>query len=103
MDTVASLLLGVILFCVASIWCGVANSVQEFILARAGQGLGAALLVTGSLALLGASFDERDRVKAIGTWSGATAIAAALGIVLGGWLIIICHGGSTVKNNLHKS
>lgn len=44
-------------------------------------------LVPGSLAIIGASFDERDRGRAIGTWSGATAITAALGPVLGGWLI----------------
>ncbi len=57
------------------------------ILARALQGIGGALLVPGSLAIISASFAEHDRGKAIGTWSGATAITAALGPVLGGWLI----------------
>ena len=60
---------------------------RELILARALQGIGGALLVPGSLAIISASFAEHDRGKAIGTWSGATAITAALGPVLGGWLI----------------
>src|SRR4029077_913544 len=51
------------------------------------QGIGAALLVPGSLAIISASFDEKSRGKAIGTWSGFTAITTALGPVLGGWLI----------------
>jgi EmrB/QacA subfamily drug resistance transporter len=80
-------LLGVALFAVSSIGCGLAGGVRELILARALQGIGGALLVPGSLAIISASFAEQDRGKAIGTWSGATAITAALGPVLGGWLI----------------
>jgi EmrB/QacA subfamily drug resistance transporter len=80
-------LLGVAGFAAASAWCGFAGSMRELILARAAQGIGAALLVPGSLAIISASFAERERGKAIGTWSGATAITAALGPVLGGWLI----------------
>ncbi len=80
-------LLGVALFAFSSIACGLSGSVRELILARAFQGVGAALLVPGSLAIISASFAERDRGKAIGTWSGATAVTAALGPVLGGWLI----------------
>ena len=57
------------------------------IAARALQGIGGALLVPGSLALISASFEERERGKAIGTWSAATALTMALGPVLGGWLI----------------
>ncbi len=57
------------------------------IFARAIQGIGAAFLVPGSLALISASFEERDRGRAIGTWSGSTAITTAIGPVLGGWLI----------------
>jgi EmrB/QacA subfamily drug resistance transporter len=79
--------LGVALFAAASACCGLAGSVRELIAARAVQGIGAALLVPGSLALISASFDERARGRAIGTWSGATAITAALGPVLGGWMI----------------
>jgi EmrB/QacA subfamily drug resistance transporter len=80
-------LLGVALFAMSSLWCGLAGGVRELILARALQGIGGALLVPGSLAIISASFTEHDRGKAIGTWSGATAITAALGPVLGGWLI----------------
>lgn len=80
-------LCGVVLFAAASAWCGYAGSMRELIVARAVQGLGAALLVPGSLAIISASFAQKERGKAIGTWSGATAITAALGPVLGGWLI----------------
>src|SRR6202163_1065050 len=80
-------LLGVALFAFSSLGCGLAGRVRELVLARALQGIGGALLVPGSLAIISASFAEHDRGKAIGTWSGATAIASALGPVLGGWLI----------------
>jgi MFS family permease len=80
-------LLGVALFAVSSLGCGLAGNVRELIRARALQGIGGALLVPGSLAIISASFAEHDRGKAIGTWSGATAVTAALGPVLGGWLI----------------
>ena len=79
--------IGVIVFAAASAWCASAHSIQELILARAVQGVGGALLVPGSLAIIGASFPQERRGKAIGIWSGYTAIAAALGPVLGGWLI----------------
>jgi EmrB/QacA subfamily drug resistance transporter len=71
----------------ASVWCGLAPSVGQLILARGVQGFGGALLVPGSLAIIGASFDETGRGRAIGTWSGFTAIMAALGPIIGGWLI----------------
>ena len=80
-------LIGVALFAAASIGCGFARGVNELILARALQGVGGALLVPGSLAIISAAFDEENRGKAIGTWSGATAITTALGPVFGGWLI----------------
>jgi EmrB/QacA subfamily drug resistance transporter len=79
--------LGTAIFALASVWCGLAGSAFELILARALQGIGGALLVPNSLAIISASFDARELGKAIGTWSGATAITAALGPVLGGWLI----------------
>jgi len=79
--------IGVSLFALASVWCGLAPSINQLILARAAQGVGGALLVPGSLAIISASFDEDNRGKAIGTWSGFTAITAAIGPVLGGWLI----------------
>ena len=79
--------IGVALFTLASIACGLANSVGFLIAARGLQGVGGALLVPGSLALLSASFEEAQRGRAIGTWSGFTAITTALGPVLGGFLI----------------
>jgi EmrB/QacA subfamily drug resistance transporter len=78
---------GVILFVLASVCCGLAPSIGWLILARGVQGVGAALLVPGSLALISASFPLNERGRAIGTWSGFTAITAAVGPVLGGWLV----------------
>jgi EmrB/QacA subfamily drug resistance transporter len=79
--------LGAGLFALASIWCGAAPNVSQLIIARAVQGVGGALLVPGSLAIISASFGEERRGQAIGTWSGFTAITAAIGPVVGGWLI----------------
>jgi len=78
---------GVVVFAAASTWCGFAPSVSQLILARAVQGVGASMLVPGSLAIISASFSERERGHAIGTWSGFTAITAAVGPVIGGWLV----------------
>ena len=86
-------LMGVGIFAAASAACGFASSIQQLVMARCIQGVGAALLVPGSLAIISASFDdnprggEQSRGRAIGTWSGFTAITTALGPVLGGWLI----------------
>ena len=79
--------MGVIVFTIASVGCGLAANVNQLIFARAVQGIGAALLVPGSLAIISASFGEHDRGRAIGTWSGFTAMTTAVGPVLGGWLI----------------
>ena len=78
---------GIVIFAAASTWCGLAPNIGQLIFARAVQGIGAALLVPGSLAIISASFQKRDRGKAIGTWSGFTSITAAAGPVLGGFLI----------------
>jgi len=78
---------GVVLFTLASVCCGLALNIRQLILARAIQGLGGALLVPGSLALISASFAGQERGRAIGTWSGFTSITAAIGPVLGGWLV----------------
>jgi EmrB/QacA subfamily drug resistance transporter len=78
---------GVTLFSLASMWCGFVPNIRQLILARALQGIGAALLVPGSLAIISASFREEERGRAIGTWSGFAAITAAIGPVMGGWLI----------------
>ncbi len=79
--------LGVALFAAASVWCSLVGSIEQLIWARAVQGIGGALLAPGSLALISASFPEEMRGKAIGVWSGYTAITAALGPVIGGFLI----------------
>jgi EmrB/QacA subfamily drug resistance transporter len=79
--------IGVVLFALASVWCGLAPNIHQLIVARAAQGIGGALLVPGSLAIISATFGEKERGQAIGTWSGATAITTAMGPVLGGWLI----------------
>lgn len=79
--------LGTALFALASMWCGATSGIGQLIAARAAQGIGGALLVPGSLAIISSSFDEERRGQAIGTWSGFTAITAAVGPVLGGWLI----------------
>ncbi|CAN5550418.1 N/A [soil metagenome] len=79
--------LGVVVFAAASVWCGISGSPGQLIVARAFQGVGGALLVPGSLAIIGASFDEARRGKAIGTWSGFSGMTAALGPVLGGFLV----------------
>ncbi len=78
---------GISLFTVASMWCGLAPDVNQLIVARAVQGIGAALLIPGSLAIISASFSEEERGQAIGTWSGFSALTTALGPVVGGWLV----------------
>src|SRR5450631_4232428 len=78
---------GVVLFAGGSAWCGFASSISSLILARGVQGTGAAFLVPGSLAIISASYLENLRGRAIGTWSGFTAITAAIGPVFGGWLV----------------
>ena len=80
-------LVGVVIFALASLACGMAASILQLIIARSIQGVGAALLVPGSLAIISASFDQKSRGQAIGTWSGFTAITTAVGPVLGGWLV----------------
>ena len=79
--------IGVVIFAVASAGCGSASNISQLIIARSIQGVGAALLVPGSLAIISTSFDEKSRGQAIGTWSGFTAITTAIGPVLGGWLV----------------
>ena len=79
--------LGIVIFALASVGCGLALTPGQLIAARAIQGVGGAMLVPGSLAIISASFSEERRGKAIGTWSGFSGITAALGPVLGGYLV----------------
>ena len=79
--------IGVALFAVSSVGCALAPGVAWLVAARAVQGIGAALLVPSSLAILGASFAARERGRAVGTWSSLTSIAAAIGPIAGGWLV----------------
>jgi EmrB/QacA subfamily drug resistance transporter len=78
---------GAAVFAIGSIWCGASPSVAQLIAARALQGIGAALLIPSSLAIIGASIEEAERGRAIGTWAGFSAIAAAIGPLLGGWIV----------------
>jgi EmrB/QacA subfamily drug resistance transporter len=77
---------GVAVFSAASLACGFAPDLRVLIAARAVQGVGAALLTPASLALLGATFDDKARGQAVGIWAGAGGLMSAVGPVLGGWL-----------------
>ena len=80
-------MIGTGLFVLASIGCALSANVDQLIAARAVQGIGAALLVPGSLALISASFPQSERGAAIGTWSAFSGITAAIGPVIGGFLV----------------
>src|SRR5690242_2292893 len=79
--------LGIVVFTAASIMCGLAPNVLTLVAARALQGIGGALLVPQSLAIITAAFPDSERGRAIGTWAGFSALTTALGPVLGGWLV----------------
>ncbi len=78
---------GTVWFALASLGCSLAPNAPTLIVARALQGVGAALLTPGSLSILQASFVPDDRSRAIGAWSGLGGLATAVGPFLGGWLI----------------
>ncbi|CAN5453720.1 MFS transporter [soil metagenome] len=78
---------GVVWFTVASLLCALAPTVGFLVAARVLQGIGGALLVPGSLAMLQASFHPDDRARAIGAWSGLGGVTTAIGPFLGGWLV----------------
>jgi len=80
-------LLGVLGFAVASAGCGSSSGIKSLLVWRSVQGVAAAFLVPGSLAIISSCFDEQSRGKAIGTWAGFTTITTALGPVIGGWLV----------------
>jgi EmrB/QacA subfamily drug resistance transporter len=79
--------IGTVVFAVASVACAWAPDASALIAARAIQGVGGALLVPGSLAIISATFPENERGRAIGTWAGSSALTTALGPVVGGWLV----------------
>ena len=79
--------IGVTWFAAASLLCATAQTIEWLVAARALQGVGGALLTPGSLALISATFDPRDRGAAIGAWSGFGGIAGAAGPFVGGWLV----------------
>jgi EmrB/QacA subfamily drug resistance transporter len=79
--------IGTLWFAAASALCAVATSIETLVVARALEGIGGALLMPGSLAMIQASFAEQDRGKAIGLWSGFGGVASAVGPFLGGWLV----------------
>jgi EmrB/QacA subfamily drug resistance transporter len=78
---------GVVLFAGGSLACALAPGIRWLVLARAVQGMGGALLIPGSLALIGACIPAGRRGRAIGRWSAFSAAAAGVGPVLGGWLV----------------
>jgi EmrB/QacA subfamily drug resistance transporter len=79
--------IGVVIFSLSSLWCGLSPNIQILITARCFQGLGGALMVPGSLAIITSTFSTEKRGKAIGTWASFTALMTALGPLLGGWLV----------------
>lgn len=79
--------LGLLSFTVASVICGASPNTLVLIVARALQGIGGALLVPGSLAIISATFVADDRARAVGLWSGLSGVSVVVGPFIGGWLI----------------
>ncbi|HSS45296.1 MAG TPA: MFS transporter [Thermoanaerobaculia bacterium] len=92
--------IGVTVFALSSAVCGLAPDVWSLVAARALQGVGAALLVPSSLAILGAAFSPLERGRAVGTWSALTAVSAAVGPILGGWLVQVASWRAVFFLNL---
>jgi EmrB/QacA subfamily drug resistance transporter len=81
------LILGIAIFALASAFCAAATSMSWLLLGRGVQGIGAAILLPNSLAILGDAFTGTQRGRAIGIWAAMGAVVGAVGPVLGGWLI----------------
>jgi EmrB/QacA subfamily drug resistance transporter len=80
-------LLGLALFTLASLLCSAAPTFGWLLVGRSAQGVGAALLMPNSLAILGGAFSGEDRGRAIGTWAAVGAVAGAVGPIAGGWFV----------------
>ncbi|NMM87904.1 MFS transporter [Rhodococcus sp. SRB_17] len=91
---------GTVWFAVASLLCGIAPDITFLVVARILQGVGAALLTPGSLAIISASLREEDRGAAIGLWSGLGGVAGAVGPLFGGWLVEVAGWRSVFFLNL---
>lgn len=91
---------GTVWFAVSSLLCGIAPDITLLVIARILQGVGAAMLTPGSLALISASLHEDDRGAAIGLWSGLGGVAGAIGPLLGGWLVQVAGWRSVFLLNL---
>ena len=78
--------IGILIFIIGSAFCGISPTIDALIAARTVQGIGGALMIPGSLAIISAIFSSKDKGKAIGTWSAATTIVMISGPVLGGAL-----------------
>ena len=92
--------IGVAVFAASSAACALAPGVWWLVAARAVQGIGAALLIPSSLAILGSAFSSRERGRAVGTWSSLTAVAGAVGPVVGGWLVQVASWRAVFFVNL---
>ena len=92
--------IGIAIFAASSAACALAPDVGSLVAARAAQGVGAALLVPSSLAILGAAFSPRERGRAVGTWSSLTAVAGVIGPVAGGWLVQVASWRAVFFLNL---
>ncbi len=80
-------LLGLVVFTVASAWCGLSNSVEMLIIARATQGVGAALLTPQTMAVITRTFPPQSRGQAMSLWGAAAAVATLVGPILGGFIV----------------
>ncbi|MCG7580968.1 MFS transporter [Mycolicibacterium sp. OfavD-34-C] len=78
---------GIVWFTLASVLCAAAPTIEFLVAARILQGVGGALLTPGSLAIINSTFHPDDRARAIGAWSGLSGVAAAIGPLVGGYLI----------------